>query len=140
MICGNRDEAEEAVQDAFVRLMSSWPTVSRDDDPEAWVCKVALRQVSKRRRKARNGLKAALRHGPHPDVPEPSPVTVDAGQALALLPEQQRAVLVLHRLGLDVGAVADTATLGVPVGTVESRLARARAALAPMLREDSRDV
>lgn len=137
-VCGDRHEAEEAVQEAFVRLMGSWSKVSRYDDPEAWVRKVALRQVSNRRRKALNGLKAALRHGPLPDVPEPSPVVVDAERALAALPEQQRAVVVLHRLGLDVDAIADA--LDVPVGTVKSRLARARTALAPILREDLRDV
>ncbi len=35
-VCRDRHEAEEAVQDAFVRLMGAWPTVSRHDDPEAW--------------------------------------------------------------------------------------------------------
>lgn len=136
-VCRDRDEAEEAVQDAFVRLIGSWSRVSRYDDPEAWVRKVALRQVSNRRRKALNGLRAARRHGPQPDVPAPTPDVVDAERALALLPEQQRAVVVLHRLGLDANAIADA--LGVPVGTVKSRLARARAALAPILREDPRD-
>lgn len=136
-VCGDQHEAEEAVQDAFVRLMARWPRVSRYDDPEAWVRTVALRLVSNRRRKALNGLRAALRHGPPPDVPEPTPAVVDAERALAALPDKQRAVIVLHRLGLDVGAIADA--LGVPVGTVKSRLARARAALAPLLREDSTD-
>lgn len=133
-VCGDRDEAEEAVQEAFVRLVGSWSKVSRYDDPEGWIRKVALRQVSNRRRKALNGLKAALRHGPPPDVPEPTAAEVDAERALAALPEQQRAVVVLHRLGLDTAAIADV--LGVPSGTVKSRLARARVALAPMLRED----
>ncbi len=137
-VCRDRDEAEEAVQDAFVRLMGSWSKVSRYDDPEAWVRKVALRQVSNRRRKALNGVRAALRHGPEPDVPAPTAGEVDAARALALLPERQRAVVVLRRLGLDADAISDE--LGVPVGTVKSRLARARAALAPMLREDPRDV
>lgn len=36
---GSTHEAEEAVQDAFVRLMGKWPKVSRYDDPEAWVRK-----------------------------------------------------------------------------------------------------
>ena len=83
-------------------------------------------------------MSGPLRHGPEPDVPAPTPALVDAERALALLPEQQRAVVVLHRLGLDADAISDA--LGVPVGTVKSRLARARAALAPMLREDPCDV
>lgn len=136
-VCQDRDEAEEAVQEAFVRLMGSWTKVSRYDDPEAWVRKVALRQVSNRRRKALNGLRAALKHGPLPDVPEPSPASIDTDRALAGLPEQQRAVVVLHRLGLDPDAIADA--LGVPLGTVKSRLARARSALSPLLREDPSD-
>lgn len=137
-VCGDRDEAEEAVQEAFVRLLGNWSKVSRYDDPEAWVRRVALRQVSNRRRKALNGIRAALRHGPLPDVPAPTAAGVDTERALAALPEQQRAVIVLHRLGMDTEAIADT--LGVPVGTAKSRLARARAALAPLLREDPRDV
>jgi RNA polymerase sigma-70 factor (ECF subfamily) len=136
-VCRDRDEAEEAVQEAFVRLIGSWSKVSGYDDPEAWVRKVAFRQVSNRRRKAVNGVKAALRHGPPPDVPGPTPVGVDVDRAVASLPQQQRAVLVLHRLGLDPEQRADP--LGVPAGTVKSRLARARAALALLLREDSRD-
>ena len=137
-VCGGRHEAEGAVQEAFIRLMGCWDRVSRYDDPEAWVRKVALRQVSNRRRKALNGLRAALRHGPAADVPGPTPASVDAERALAALPAHQRAVIVLHRLGLDVEAIADA--LSVPVGTVKSRLARARSALSPMLREDHSDV
>ena len=136
-VCGDRHEAEEAVQEASARLMGSWSKVSKYDDPEAWVRKVALRQVSNRRRKAMNGLKAVLRLGPPPEISEPTAAWVDAERALAGLPEQQRAVIVLRRLGLDAVAIADS--LGVPVGTVKSRLARARSTLDPLLREDSRD-
>lgn len=136
-VCGDRHDAEEAVQEAFVRLIGSWSTVSLYDDPEAWVRHVALRQVSNRRRKVRNGIRATLRHGPPPDIPGPTPAAVDAERALAALPVQQRAVIVLHRLGLDVDAIAEA--LGVPRGTVKSRLARGRAALAPVLREDPPD-
>lgn len=49
-VCGDRHDAEEAVEDAFVRLMGSWPKVSRYDDPEAWVRHVAMHQ-----RKCRSG-------------------------------------------------------------------------------------
>lgn len=55
-VCGSAHEAEEAVQDAFVRLMSQWTKVARYDDPEAWVRKVALGYASNRRRKALNGI------------------------------------------------------------------------------------
>jgi RNA polymerase sigma factor (sigma-70 family) len=136
-ICGSTHEAEEAVQDAFVRLMGQWQKVSRYDAPEAWVRKVALGYVSNRRRKALNGLKAALKHGAPADVPPPSADGVDVRRALAALPRAQREVIVLQDLGLDVAAIAQH--LDIPQGTVKSRLSRARAALAPLLREDVTD-
>ena len=133
-VCGDRDEAQEAVQDAFVRLIGQWPKVSRYDDPEAWVRKVALGYVSNRRRKTLNGLRAARRHGPPPDVPGPTGDRIDLARALDVLPAAQREVLLLQDLGLDVAGIARH--LAVPEGTVKSRLSRARAALAPLLRED----
>lgn len=133
----DRHEAEEAVQDAFVRLMGQWSKVSRYEDPEAWLRKVALGYVSNRRRKTLNGVKAAFRHGPQPEVPAPSGDAVDLRRALAALPLHQREVIVLQELGLDVAAIAHQ--LAIPTGTVKSRLSRARAALAPLLREDVND-
>jgi RNA polymerase sigma-70 factor (ECF subfamily) len=137
VVTQNRAEAEEAVQDAFVRLLGQWPKVSRYDDPEAWVRKVAFGYVSNRRRSARRGLRAFRRHGPGPDVSTPSGDAVDLQRALASLPRAQREVLVLQGIGLSVDAIAQQ--LGIPAGTVKSRLARARAALAPLLREEEHD-
>jgi DNA-directed RNA polymerase specialized sigma24 family protein len=50
----------------------------------------------------------------------------------------QREVLVLQALGLGVAEIARE--LGVPDGTVKSRLSRARAALAPLLSEENEHV
>ncbi|MDQ1646287.1 MAG: hypothetical protein QOJ50_2471 [Cryptosporangiaceae bacterium] len=136
-ITGDRHEAEEAVQDAFVRLLGRWEQVSRYDDPEAWVRKVALGKVSNRRRKARNGIRAVLRLGPAPEVAGPTGDAVDLDRALAALPRDQRAVIVLQHLGLGVGQIATE--LRIPEGTVKSRLSRARAALLPLLQEDVHD-
>ena len=133
----DRDLAEEAVQDAFVRLMGRWQQVSGYDDPEAWVRKAALGYASNRRRKALNGLKAAFRHGPASDAAAPSGDVVDLRRALAALPRAQREAVVLQGLGMDVASIARH--LDVPEGTVKSRLSRARAALVPMLREDVTD-
>lgn len=133
-VSGDRSEAEEAVQDAFVRLIGQWEKVSRYDDPEAWVRKVALGFVSNRRRKVRNGLRAAFRHGAPAVVEGPTGDAVDLRRALAALPQRQREVIVLQHLGLDMSEMSQL--LSVPPGTVKSRLARARAALAPLLAED----
>ena len=134
-VAQDRDEAEEVVQDAFVRLVGRWSTVSQYDDPEAWVRKVALGFLSNRRRKLSRGLRAMSRHGVDPELPAPDGQAVDLRRALAALPQHQRVVIVLQDLGLTVEAIARET--GTPVGTVKSRLSRARAALAPLLREDA---
>jgi RNA polymerase sigma factor (sigma-70 family) len=136
-IGGDRHEAEEAVQDAFVRLLDRWSTVSAYDDPEAWLRKVALGFLSNRRRKLRNGVRALVRSGPTADVPGPTAERIDLERAVAALPQQQRAVITLQRLGLEVEAIGHE--LNIPVGTVKSRLSGARRTLAPLLREDVND-
>lgn len=120
-----------------IRLIGKWDSVSRYDDPEAWVRKVALGFVSNRRRKISRGIRAFARHGAPAEVPAPSGDAVDLQRALARLPRPHREVLVLQDLGLSVDAIADH--LGVPSGTVKSRLSRARTALAPLLREEAPD-
>ena len=136
-VCGSTADAEEAVQDAFVALVGQWGAVSAYDDPEAWVRKVALRHAGRRRRKALNGLRAVLRHGPPADAPALSGDAVDLRRALAALPRKQREVVVLQDLGLDTAAIARQ--LDIAEGTVKSRASRARATLAPLLREDAHD-
>lgn len=137
LVAQNRDEAEEAVQEAFVRLIGQWTKVSRYDNPEAWVRKVALGFLSNRRRKISRGLRAFARRGAPAEVPSVTGDAVDLQRALDRLPRQQREVLVLQDLGLAVDAIADQ--LNVPSGTVKSRLSRARASLAPLLREEAED-
>ncbi|GAB3829032.1 RNA polymerase sigma factor [Dactylosporangium cerinum] len=133
-IAGNRADAEEAVQEAFARLIGKWSTVGSYDDPEAWLRRVALGVLSNRRRKARNGLRALWRHGRQDVDDGPSGDSVDVRRALAALSQAQRAVVVLHHyVGLSVAEIAHE--LRIPVGTVKSRLSRGHAALAPMLRE-----
>lgn len=131
LACGTRGEAEEVVQDAFVRLIPRWSSVSRYEDPEAWVRGVAFRLARSRWRRRVVAAKTLPRlHTPEP-VEGPNADAVDAVRVLAALPHKHREVLVLHHaLGLPVEQVA--ADLGLPVGTVKSRLARARAAAAAL--------
>ena len=136
LVAGDRGEAEEVVQEAFACLVPQWDKVAAYDAPEAWVRGVALRLLSNRRRKLRNGRAAAARYGPTGTSEAPSPDRVDVDRALAALSVQQRQVVVLHYLiGLDVRAVA--AELRIPEGTVKSRLSKARAVLQPLLTEES---
>lgn len=140
LVSGDRVEAEDVVQEAFVRLVPRWSKISTYDDPEAWVRAVAFRLMSNRFRRARNAVIAARRsddvHRASADdqVAETSSDGVDIARALALLPVGQRQVVVLHHL-LDLSVDDIASTLGVPAGTVKLRLSRARTALAPLLHE-----
>jgi RNA polymerase sigma-70 factor, ECF subfamily len=140
LVAGDRAEAEDVVQEAFVRLVPRWSKISTYDDPEAWVRAVAFRILSNRFRRARNAVVAARRSGElrRDQGSEISTDGVDIARALALLPLGQRQVVVMHHL-LDLPVDEIAHALGVPVGTVKSRLSRARVALAPLLHEGSPD-
>ncbi|WP_134766121.1 sigma factor-like helix-turn-helix DNA-binding protein [Nocardioides sp. 1609] len=135
---GSRADAEEVAQDAFVRLLEHWTKVRGYDDVDAWLRTVAVRLLvsrQRRRKVATLGL-GRLRARTTSTVDGPDGVRLDLGAALAALPLDHRAVLLLHHVhDLPVEEVADL--LRVPVGTVKSRLSRARAALAPRLTEGS---
>jgi RNA polymerase sigma-70 factor (ECF subfamily) len=132
----SRAEAEECVQEAFIRLLNQWPRASRYEAPEAWLRTVAFRLLSNRRRKARNAWRALARQGPATDAAPPSADHVDVVRALRRLPLPQRQVVVLHHL-VDLTVYEVARTLAVSEGTVKSRLSRARGALAFLLNEEA---
>lgn len=136
LAAGSTAEAEECVQEAFVRLLREWPKVARYDDPEAWVRLAAFRLLSNRRRKARNGLRALVRVGPSEPTRGPTVERVGIEAALSALPIAQRQVVVLHYL-LDMDVAGISQVLDLPPGTVKSRLSRARSALGPLLSEEN---
>lgn len=130
---GDRDEAQECVQEAFVRAWSHRRRLDRTHAPEAWVRTTAYRLAVSRWRRARRGRREPDRAlEPTHAAPAPSADQVAVIAALRRLPETQRRALVLHHLcDLSVQAVADET--GVAVGTVKARLSRGRAALAELL-------
>ena len=137
---GDRDEAQECVQEAFVRAWAHRRRLERLQAPEAWVRTTAYRLAVSRWRRtllARRDPDRALQ--PQRDTGPLDPDHVALVRALRRLPEPQRRVLVLHHLcDLPVAAVA--AEVGVPVGTVKPRLSRGRAALVALLEERPGDL
>ena len=131
-MCGDMAKAEDAVQDAFVTAIRKRRHLIGVTNPEAWVRTVAVNQV-------RGGWRHAAvvrRYGakvPGPQAPvEVGPDHVALVTALAELDVDQRVVVVLHHLA-DLGIADIAAELGVPVGTVKSRLSRGRSRLAELL-------
>jgi RNA polymerase sigma-70 factor (ECF subfamily) len=128
---GDLAEAQDVVQDAFVRAWDRRSQLSAAENPEAWVRTVAWRIAVSRWRRVRLAARVHRQHAPE-NVPAPDETTVALVDALRQLPEAQRRAIVLHHLAdLTVEQVA--AETGVPTGTVKARLARGRAALAVLL-------
>jgi RNA polymerase sigma-70 factor (ECF subfamily) len=128
----DRAQAEDAVQDALASALVRWPVVRGYHDPEAWVRTVAFRRAIDHQRRSARQRRALLRLGPPPSLPPVDAEHLDLVRALRRLPLAQREVLVLHYVAeLAVDQVATE--LRLPVGTVKSRLARGRAALAQQL-------
>jgi RNA polymerase sigma-70 factor (ECF subfamily) len=127
-------EAQDVVQEAFARALARPAGLSDIDAPEAWLRTVAVNVVRRRWRRRQVLDTILLRERPvHRLVADaPSPERADLRDALATLPRAYREVVVLHYLAdLPVDEIAGL--LEVPVGTVKSRLSRARAALATRL-------
>jgi RNA polymerase sigma-70 factor, ECF subfamily len=136
---GNRDEAQDCVQEAFIRAWSHRRRLDRAHAPEAWVRTTAYRLAVSRWRRTVLGRRDPDRalQARHPS-PGPSGDHVALVDALRQLPEAQRRALVLHHLcDLPVAEVASE--VGAPVGTVKARLSRGRTALLAALGDEPAD-
>ena len=133
---GNRDEAQECVQEAFARAWAHRKKLGKAEHPEAWVRTTAYRLAVSRWRRTMRGRRPTDRAvGPTLEAAAPSEAHVALVAALKQLPEAQRQALVLHHIAdLPVHDVARE--VGVPEGTIKARLSRGRAALAAMLADE----
>ncbi|HYH67400.1 MAG TPA: sigma-70 family RNA polymerase sigma factor [Urbifossiella sp.] len=139
-VTGDRHLADDAFQAAFLVLVRRAAHLRRPDEVRGWVYGVAVRVA----REARNvSARRRAREVPVPVLPDrvaeaSQPPDADALRALdeevAALPEHLRAAVVLCEL--DGVSRRDAAgRLGVPEGTVSSRLAKGRKLLADRLRK-----
>jgi len=124
-------EAQDVVQEAFTRALARPSRLSDVDNPEAWLRTVAINVVRRRWRRRKLLDTILLRERPVHQLTNagPEPDRTDLSGAIQALPRQFREVIVLHYLA-DLGVDDVAEMLGVPVGTVKSRLSRGRAALA----------
>lgn len=134
---GDRDEAHECVQEAFVRAWSHRRELEQVTYPEAWIRTTARRLAVSRWRRTRLARRSPDRAmSPQLSTAAPTEAHVALVAALRTLPEPQRQALVLHHIAdLSVHDVARE--VGAPEGTVKARLARGRAALATLLADSS---
>ena len=130
-VTGDSAEAEDLVQEAFVRAAAAGRRFVRVENHEAWLRTAAINLHRNRWRKMRNFSR--IRHR----LEQPTDLSgldehIAVIAALRSLPPSQREALALYYFAdLPVGEIATT--LGCAVGTVKSRLKRGRDALATTL-------
>jgi RNA polymerase sigma-70 factor (ECF subfamily) len=122
---GDHDLAREAVDEAMVRAYARWRTVSTMGNREGWVYRVASNWATSRLRRRKLMLRpvpgTSVTHDP--EIADPRLI-----EALRGLSPRHRDVVVA-RLVLDLSESATAQALGIPAGTVKSRLSRALAEL-----------
>ncbi|WP_372618874.1 sigma-70 family RNA polymerase sigma factor [Falsiroseomonas sp.] len=133
----NADEADDLVQDCLEHALGAWHRRNAEGKLRAWLFTILYNlHVSDRRRRARRGRllgeMAQFEAGPAPMSGQDA--AVQCGQVLAqldTLPTEQRDVLLL--VGVEgLGYEEAARVLGVPPGTVMSRLSRGRERLRQM--------
>jgi RNA polymerase sigma-70 factor (ECF subfamily) len=122
------EAADDLVQDTLVRALRA-EHLFHGGDLRTWLFTILLNLDRNRRRGlARRPVLAAIEDADPPGEPAGDGSGRDIERGLALLPSEQREVLLLVTLeGLSYREAADVQ--GVPIGTVMSRLSRARATL-----------
>jgi RNA polymerase sigma-70 factor (ECF subfamily) len=127
----DRDTADDLTQETYLRAFRALPAFEGRSSARTWLLGIArracadhLRSVIRRRR-----LDERLAAQAHRDHPYPDPAAhLGAADLLRRLPTERRGAFVLTQvLGLSYAEAA--AVEGVPVGTIRSRVARARAEL-----------
>ena len=133
-------DADDLVQDTLERAISRWHQRRSDGETRAWLFSILHNlAVNHLRRAARRGREVPFDDAGESDVAVPS-TQEDALRrddilgAVGQLPDDQRAVLLLVSIE-DVSYAEAARILDIPIGTVMSRLARARARLLNLLEE-----
>lgn len=150
-LVGDREEAFDLAQEAFVKAWQGLPAFQGESSFATWIYRLATNvcidylRKQKRRRQVESEVSlddeelswtepADWSQDPHRQL-ERSEQGRALARGLEALPEQQRQILVLRELsGLSYQEIAEK--LNLDLGTVKSRIARARMALRKILAED----
>ena len=132
LILGNSADSEDAMSAAILRAFENRGKLRKRDSFRAWFLQIL-------RHEAYDLLKKRRRLTPVEELPEEAaPAGDDAGrldlrQALGELTDTQRTALLLQQEGYDMAEIGQI--LDVPVGTVKSRISRAKQTLRTLLED-----
>lgn len=135
-LAGNDADALDATQDALMAIMRGLPRYDGRSKFSTWAYRVAtnscLDELRRRKRRPTPTDDTVDVSTPARDGPDSVADRLDVHAALDQLPEDYRAPVVMRDLlGMDYAEIAES--LGIPPGTVRSRISRGRAALATLL-------
>ena len=144
-LTGNHEDASDLTQDAFVQAFVKLDTFRRSSTFYTWLYRIAFNRTASyyRGKKTTHSLdREQQATGREPVETDPGPCEqleqeesrTQVREALARLSEEHRTILILREMdGCDYETIADI--IEVPVGTVRSRLYRARAQMHILLKE-----
>ena len=116
------EQGEDALQETMIVVLRNLPALRDPAAWRAWVRRIAVRESL---RMVRDNRELTMRDLPEAMASSDLDTALDVRDTLRKLPTQQRAVLVLRNLE-DLSEQETAEVLGVPEGTVKSRLHRAR--------------
>lgn len=133
-LTGDRWAADDLVQDTLERACNKWRLWNVGTDLRAWLFTIMHNVFASQIRRAPSRASVDVDDVVHElrSVDSHRDQAIDLQRCLLLLPEDQRAVLLLVALE-DLSYAQVAKVLGVPVGTVMSRLARARSRLQDLM-------
>ena len=126
LVTGNRAEAEEIMQDAFLKLWERWDRFQQVDDPTGYLYRTAMNVFRRRYRRGVMAAKSAVGVGPGVDEFAAADERHVVRKALAKLSPRQRAALVLTEM-LGFSAKEAASALGVRASTVRALASQGRA-------------
>jgi RNA polymerase sigma-70 factor (ECF subfamily) len=142
LILRDSDRAEDATQEAFVRAWREIPRLRDADRFDAWLRRLVVNACYDEGRRVKRRAEVSLFSVGDRSTVDSSSSTAESDRierAFRQLPLDQRTVLVLqHYLELSHSEIAET--LGIPLGTVKSRVRYGVAAMRAALDADDRSV
>lgn len=128
LIAGNRQEAEELMQEAFLKVWERWDRVAVMDDPTGYLYRTAMNAFRMRRRRTAVAIRRVVGKVPSSGAFDAVERRDAIDRGLATLAPRQRAALVLTTL-LEYSSEEAAAMLGIKAVTVRVLASQARAAL-----------
>lgn len=140
---GDSDDVSDLLQESYLKAYKALPSFRGESSLSTWLYRIVFRTCVDHLRSTKRRPTCSTDELPEPQDPAPQPSELTErfgtlGKALASLPVEQRAAVFLVDAA-EFGYAEAADVLGEAVGTVASRVARARGSLRAALRRSDTD-